>query len=87
MPRTKRTGRANKWASLEEIDFRTKVGSPAWEARHPRWQVRKLSAWRRMHKIFNGHPGVKVAAIYRGVGSPSSQMPLRQMVSICKKHG
>ena len=45
------------WGSLCEIDYRTKVGSDAWYARHvPR--LRRLSAWRRMHML-SQHDGVR----------------------------
>lgn len=50
MPQTKKcTTQPVKWDRTCHIDYRTKVGTDAWTARHPRWQTRKLSAWRRLH--------------------------------------
>ena len=40
----------NKWGSVNEIDMRTKVGSPAWKANHSR-NIQHLSAYRRLHDI------------------------------------
>ena len=40
----------NKWGSLNEIDMRTKVGSPAWKARHSK-DIQHLSAYRRLHDL------------------------------------
>jgi hypothetical protein len=40
----------NKWGSVNEIDMRTKVGSAAWKAKHPR-RVQHLSAFRRLHDL------------------------------------
>jgi hypothetical protein len=42
--------KSNKWGSVSEIDMRTKVGSPAWKARHSR-DVQHLSAFRRLHDL------------------------------------
>jgi len=40
----------NKWGSVKEIDMRTKVGSSAWKARHPK-RIQHLSAYRRLHDL------------------------------------
>jgi hypothetical protein len=39
-----------KWGHLDEIDYRTKVGSKAWKERHPE-NIQKLSAFRFLHEI------------------------------------
>ena len=46
-----------KWGSTREIDYRTKVGTPAWTQAHP-VRVRKLSTWRFLHTQV-GHEKVK----------------------------
>ena len=49
---------------VAEIDMRTKVGTPAWQASHvPR--IRKLSALRRSHQL-RTHSGVKRELTKRG---------------------
>ena len=80
MPRTPNANaRRNKWGSLDEIDYRTKVGTPAWEDAHPRWQIRKLSAWRRMHML-GTHDQVMDWA-----GAQGSSRPVRDMVRAVKR--
>lgn len=87
MPRIKKCADNRvKWAHLCDIDYRTKVGSAAWERVHPDWRVRKLSAWRRLHDIYGSHPSVRGAALRQGQGSPSSGMPLRKMVALAVKN-
>lgn len=39
-----------KWGHLDEIDYRTKVGSKAWKERHTE-NIQKLSAYRYLHEI------------------------------------
>lgn len=88
MPRFRPTSdRPVRWARLAEIDYRCKVGTPAWVARHPRWQTRKLSAWRRLHAVAGDvkpHDKVRKKARSEGV-APSSDWPLRRMVTLCKQ--
>lgn len=45
---------------LDDIDYRTKVGSDAWKARHNE-DERRLSAWRRLHKLLDHEEVIKVA--------------------------
>lgn len=37
-------------ASLDDIDKRTRVGTPAWEKKHDD-ETKHLSAWRRLHAL------------------------------------
>jgi len=84
MPRKKcATGRV-KWAHLCEIDYRTKVGTPAWKGAHTHKQA-KLSAWRRLH-MFGGHATVRAIARARGVGM-SSRMHLGTVVNAAVRAG
>ena len=40
----------NKWGSIDDIDYRTKVGSDAWHARHSE-PIQHLSAFRRLNEV------------------------------------
>ncbi len=40
----------NKWGSINDIDKRTKVGTPAWKRVHSR-DIQHLSAFRRLHDL------------------------------------
>jgi len=65
-----------RWGSLDEIDYRIKVGSQAWKAL-PR-RIRQLTAWRRMHMLPGGehaHMPVRMFGTRAGV-RPSSNLPL-----------
>lgn len=57
------------------IDYRTKVGSDAWNARHTEAQ-KKQSAWRRLHALMP-HEEVKKVASY--------DMPVAELVAAVKK--
>jgi hypothetical protein len=46
-----------KWGHLDDIDYRTRVGSDAWKKRHPE-NIQKLSAFRYLHEIAE-HPEVR----------------------------
>lgn len=48
-------------ASLDEIDYRTRVGSKAWEARNTP-NAQRLSAWRRLHALLPHNEVVKLAS-------------------------
>lgn len=82
MPRTA-SGYRPKWAYLHELDRRFHVGTPGWTARHPAWQVRKLSAFRRLHML-GTHRKVHNWAGRQGYGM-SSSVPLRTMVKTAVK--
>ncbi len=58
---------------LAEIDYRTNVGTPAWQERHPP-RIRKLSAWRRAHDL-RTHSGVKREMHRRGFAGPQTMTP------------
>ena len=77
------TRRAVKWAHLDEIDYRTSVGSPAWWSRH-HLGARRLSAWRRMHMLGN-HARIRWFA-RRILGlAPSSRITTREMVRAIRR--
>ena len=44
------SGKETRWGSLDEIDYRCRVGSEAWKKRHPR-RIQHLSAYRRLHDL------------------------------------
>jgi hypothetical protein len=39
-----------RWGHLHQIDYRTKVGSEAWKARHSN-NIQHLSAYRRLEEV------------------------------------
>ncbi|MHC4121736.1 MAG: hypothetical protein ACYSWO_30055 [Planctomycetota bacterium] len=57
------------------IDYRTKVGTEAWNNRHTE-QQKKLSAWRRLHALLS-HEEVKKVANY--------EMTSTELASIVKE--
>lgn len=75
-----------RWGVTREIDYRTRVGTPAWYAAHPP-RVRKLSAWRFLHLVAPGHRRVSKAGHNLGY-APSSNMPLKRgMLKVAKSWG
>ena len=69
------TKRKNVLGSLGEIDHRCKVGSAAWQKRHPS-KVQKLSALRRSH-LLASHPEVKVEIVTAGAQKAHQLRPKR----------
>ena len=45
---------------LEDIDYRTRVGSEAWKKKHDR-ETQQLSAWRRLHALLPHEDVVQLA--------------------------
>ena len=76
------TDRTVRWGHLTEIDYRTRPGSEAWRARHPR-RIQKLSAWRRLHDL-RTHQTVRRHARNQGI-SPSSDMTVTQMLNTMRR--
>lgn len=67
-----------RWGHLYEIDYRTKVDSPAWHARHPT-RIKHLSSWRYLHLLAD-HETVSTLA----TRSPSSDLPLQGKIALGK---
>lgn len=70
-----------RWGHVHEIDYRTRVGSVAWKARHSR-RLQHLSAWRFLH-VQRAHKGVAREGHKRGY-RPSSDMPVSQKLDASK---
>ena len=67
---------------VPEIDYRTNVGSQAWQANHvPR--IRKLSALRRAHQLAS-HSQVKATMTEMGYNR-AVEMPPRELVKLVRK--
>ncbi len=70
-----------RWAHLDELDNRCRVGSSAWHARHTQKQ-KLLSAWRALHAAYGTHRKVHNAA---APIKPSSNMNLVTMLARLRK--
>jgi hypothetical protein len=69
-----------KLAHLCELDLRTKIGSPAWEAVHTPKQQR-LSALRGMHAVYGSHEAVQGLTDHASV----KNMQTRTMVRLVQQ--
>lgn len=71
-----------KLGCIREIDYRTKVGNPAWYIRNPLPRVRKLSASRRAH-MQRSHGWVQRELKKRGyTGEDYGEIPVPEWVKI-----
>ena len=81
--RSTRTGLPVRWASLDEIDRRTRVGSSAWYQLHPESRQKLLSAWRAMHAVAP-HTRIRWFARRKGKGC-SSTLTVGEMVAALRR--
>jgi hypothetical protein len=72
----KRHSKQVRWGHLREIDYRTRVGTPAWHQRHP-LRIKHLSSWRNLHRLA---PHETVSAL--ASRKPSSDIPLREKIGL-----
>ena len=75
------TKRKNVLGSIDEIDGRCKVGSEAWQRRHPP-RIRKLSALRRSRQLAP-NPVVK-SEIVAASAQKARQVPPKRWVKIVR---
>lgn len=78
-----RTGLPVRWASIDELDRRTRVGSAAWRTLHPATRQKLLSAWRAMHAVAP-HTRIRWYARRMGRGC-SSNLTLGEMLAAMRR--
>ena len=79
MPKKLRKGGV-RWGHLRELDRSAPIGTAEWRAAHPELRLRKLTAWRNLHRL-RKHSTVSDHGGRRG-SSPSSNMNLRDMIKL-----
>lgn len=79
-----RTGQPIRWASVDELNRSTNVGSDAWREQHPEFRQKSLSAWRNLHRPYD-HEEIQSFARSQGIKC-SSNLPLSDMINIAAGH-
>ena len=72
-----------RWGKLHEIGNKAPIDSPEWQRDYPETRLRKLTAWRNLHRR-RKHSTVRKHMRSKGV-KPSSDAPLRVMIALGKK--